>query len=53
MPEYITYLSLTTNAVMLAGLLAMRKQIQNLQTSLDLALEIMEAQDATNQTTTV
>lgn len=45
MPEFITYASLTTNAVMLAGLIAMQRQINHLQTSLELAMEIMEAQD--------
>lgn len=45
MNDYLTYASLTMNAVMLAGLLTMRKQIHNLQISLDLAMELLEAQE--------
>jgi len=45
MNDYLTYASLTMNAVMLAGLLTMRKQIQHLQISLDLAMELLEAQE--------
>ena len=47
MTEYITYLSIGTNAVMLAALLSMRRQIHNLQISLDLAMELLEAQEKT------
>ena len=45
--DYLTYASLTLNAVMFASLLTMRKQLHNLQISLDLAMELLEAQDET------
>lgn len=43
MNEYLTYVSLTMNVVMLAALLSMRKQMIQLKDSLDLAMELLEA----------
>lgn len=45
MNDYLTYASLTLNAVMLAALLSMRKQLEQMKISLDLAMELLESND--------
>lgn len=43
MPEYLSYASLSINVVMALALVSMNKQLNNLQISLDLAMELLEA----------
>ena len=49
MTEYLTYLSLGTNVALLAGLIAVNKQLKDLQISLDLALEVVEFYENENK----
>lgn len=48
MYEYITYASVTMNVLMVTTIVHMNKQLNHLQNSLDLAMEIMESLDKRN-----